>query len=87
MIKNHEEDYNKYFHLIPDMIESPDYIGQNPKEPNSVEIYKVISDHVLIAIKLDPSGYMFLSSMYSLDNGQYKVQKRLKSGRIVPYKI
>lgn len=74
-----------YGHLIPDMISNPDYVGQNPKEPNSIELVKVINPHLLLAIKLDPSGYLFLSTFYVLDNGDVKVSKRLKSGRLVPY--
>jgi hypothetical protein len=75
-----------YGHLIPDMIANPDYVGQNPSEPNSVELVKVVSQHVQLAIKLDPSGYLFVSSFYNLDNGEFKVNKRLLSGRLVPYR-
>ncbi|MGP3788619.1 MULTISPECIES: PBECR3 domain-containing polyvalent protein [Paenibacillus] len=83
--RNHPGIIEQYGHLIPSMIAHPDYVGQNPKEENSVELVKVIGPHLLLAIKLDPSGYIFLSTFFELDNGAYKVQKRLKSGRLVPY--
>lgn len=76
----HLDDFNKYFKFIPDIISNPDYVGKNPKEKDSIELIKYISDDVLVAIKLDPSGYLYLSSMYSLSSS--KVPKRLKSGRL-----
>lgn len=83
--REHEETFLTYYDRIPDIISNPDYVGQNPKEPNSIELYKQLDDHLLVAIKLDPSGYFFLSTFYDLNNGAYKIQKRLKSGRIVPF--
>ena len=32
-----------YGHLIPDVIASPDYVGQNPKEAGSIELVKSIN--------------------------------------------
>ncbi|MEK4277570.1 PBECR3 domain-containing polyvalent protein [Paenibacillus sp. FSL R7-0026] len=83
--RNHPGIIEQYGHLIPSMIANPDYVGQNPKEGNSVELVKVIGPHLLLAIKLDPSGYIFLSTFFELDNGVHKVQKRLKSGRLAPF--
>lgn len=84
--KRHPKDLEKYFERIPEIISNPDYVGQNPTEPNSVELIKQFDNHVLVAIKLDPSGYIYLSSMYSLNNGKHKVKSRLQSGRLIPYK-
>ena len=75
-----------YGHLIPGMISNPDYIGCNPKIPDSVELIKVVSEHILLSIQLDPSSYVFVSSFYRLDNGIAKVHRRLASGRIVLYR-
>ncbi|PAD72875.1 hypothetical protein [Paenibacillus campinasensis] len=86
ILKKHPGILEKHGHLIPNMISNPDYIGQNPKVPDSIELIKVINPHLLLAIKLDPTGYLFLSSFYELDNGEVKVSKRLGSGRLVPYK-
>lgn len=83
--REHAGIFEAYYHLIPDMIANPDYVGQNSKEPNSVELYKCMTPDLLLAIKLDPSGYLYLSSFYDLKNGAYKIQKRLSSGRIKPY--
>lgn len=83
----HEDILTDYGYLIPDMISNPDYVGQNPKEPNSVELIKVITQTLLLAIKLDPSGYLYVSSFYDLNNAQVKLQKRLDSGRLVKYVV
>lgn len=84
--KYHPGIWEQYGQDIPDIIAHPDYIGVNPKVDNSVELYKYVNDNLLLAIKLDPTGYLYVSSFYDLDNAQHKIQKRLKSKRIVAYK-
>ena len=79
--KNHPQEFLKYFSQIPNIIESPDYVGIHPGEPNSIEFVKVLDNNMLIAIKLSPKGYLYLSSMYMVS--QTKVSKRLKSGRLI----
>lgn len=83
--RGHWQDFMQYYQDIPDIIANPDYAGQNPKEPNTVELYKVMTDHVLLAIKMDPNTGLFLGSFYTLDNGPDKIQKRLRNGRIHPF--
>lgn len=83
--RRHPGIIEKYYMDIPHMITTPDYIGNNPKEPFSIELYKYITDTLLLAIKLDPSGYLFISSLYDLNNSSVKIQKRLRSGRIVAF--
>ncbi|QVK19584.1 hypothetical protein KHQ81_06960 [Mycoplasmatota bacterium] len=75
---------NNYYNFIPFIISSPDYIGINPSEPNSIEIIKHYENDVLIAIKWGKNRNLKISSMYSLAVG--KVSKRLKSGRIISIK-
>lgn len=83
--KGHWQDFMKYHQDIPDMISNPDFAGQNPKEPGTVELYKVMSDHVLLAIKMSPDTGLFLGSFYTLDNGAKKIQGRLRTQRIHPF--
>ncbi|MGE7920652.1 hypothetical protein ACQKM9_17205 [Viridibacillus sp. NPDC093762] len=83
--RGHWSDFMTYYQDIPDMIANPDYAGQNPKEPNSVEIYKVVNDHVILPIKLNKESGLFLSSFFILNNGTDKIQKRLRIGRIHPF--
>jgi hypothetical protein len=79
--KNHPNEFSMYFKKIPDIVNFPDYVGVHPGEPNSIEFVKVLDDNILIAIKLSPKGYLYLSSMYMIS--QTKVSKRLKSGRLI----
>lgn len=64
-----------------DIISNPDYAGIHPSEPDSIELVKILNENVLVAIKLDPKGYLYLSSMYALTPS--KVPKRIKNGRLV----
>lgn len=82
--RGHWNDFMAYYQDIPSIITNPDYAGQNPKEPDTIEIYKALSDSVILPIKLNTESGLFLSSFYILDNGIDKIQKRLRSGRIHP---
>ena len=77
----------QYGHFISEIISNPDYVGKNPSEPGSIELIKYVSPYLLLAVKLDPSGYVFISSFYELNNGPVKVQKRLANGRLKPFSI
>lgn len=83
--RGHWNDFLQYYQDIPHIIANPDYAGQNPKEPGTIELYKIMSDHVLLAIKMNPTTGLFLGSFYTLDNGANKIQKRLRVGRIFPF--
>lgn len=83
--QGHWNDFVTYHEDIPGMIALPDYAGQNPKEPGTVEIYKILNDHVILPIKLNAESGLFMSSFYILDNGADKIQKRLRSKRIKPF--
>ena len=83
--RGHWPDFLKYHQDIPNIISTPDYAGQNPKEPGTIELYKTMSDHVLLAIKMNPTTGLFIGSFYTLDNGASKIQKRLRVGRIFPF--
>lgn len=74
----------QYLSNIQDILNNPDYIGMNPKQPDSIELIKVYADNILIAIKLDNSnGYYYIASLY--DVTQSKINSGLNSGRIKKY--
>lgn len=83
--RGHWKDFIIYHNFIPEMIANPDYAGQNPKEPNTIELYKVINDYIILPIKLNTETGLFLSSFYVLNKGQEKIKKRLRTRRIFPY--
>ncbi len=81
--KRHPSEIGNLAH-IPTVISSPDYIGQNPNEPDSIELVKTISDNVMVCVKLDKSdNHMYVASVFNITNG--KLQNRLKSGRLKQY--
>lgn len=70
--------------LVPEIIASPDYIGKNPKQPNSVELVKVFDANVMVCVKLDSSnGYFYVASVFEISNA--KLNNRLNSGRLKNY--
>ena len=70
-----------YIDKIPEIIESPDYIGKNPHEPNSVELVKIYEDNIQIGIKMDlDKNYLYVATLYDIK--QSKIERRLNSGRL-----
>ena len=91
-LKSHIEKHNhknvlKYFDKIQEILESPDYIGINPrKKQTSLECIKILDDNVLVAVKLDTKrNYFYTPSMYDITDS--KLKTLLESGRIKKYKI
>lgn len=82
--RGHWKDFMDHCDDLPDMIANPDYAGQNPKNPQTIELYKIVNDEVLMAFKLSPDIGIFLSSFYKLKKGDDKIKKRLRIGRIHP---
>jgi len=84
-IKKRHPGYETYIARIPEIITSPDYIGHNPNESDSIELIKVFSENIQIAIKLDrKKGYLYVASLY--DVKQSKIDRRLASGRLIKCK-
>jgi len=66
---------------IREILASPDYIGVNPNEPDSVEYVKVYEKNILVGVKLETTeGYFYVASVYSLQES--KLARRLHSGRL-----
>lgn len=88
MLKSKHAKCLKYIDYIPDIIESPDYIGINPNEngTESIELIKRYRDNVMIGIKLDKDNdYLYVSTMHDIQES--KIQRRLHSGRIKEFKV
>lgn len=88
MIKSRHFSALRYIDCIPDIIESPDYIGINPNETDvtSIELIKRYDENVLVGIKLDEeNGYLYVSTMYEIQEG--KINRRLHSGRIREFPV
>ena len=81
LLKRKHYDCLKHLPDIPEIIANPDYIGVNPKEPNSVEFIKVYDKNISVGVKVDASGdYLYVATMYSVQAS--KIGRRLHSGRL-----
>lgn len=80
-IQRRHPDFVGYMDKLPEILLNPDYIGKNPKEPDSIELVKVFSDNILVAIKLDvKNNYLYVASLYNISDG--KLHNRIHSGRL-----
>lgn len=69
---------------IPQIIACPDYVGVNPKEPNSIELVKVLDQNLKVCVKLDQKGgHLFVASLYNITEA--KLLKHIQSGRLKQY--
>ena len=70
-----------YLDKISDIIETPDYVGINPGEPNSIEMVKCFNDNIQIGIKLDAANnYLYVATLFDVTDS--KIEKRIESGRL-----
>ena len=80
-IKKRHPNCLSYIPKINNIISNPDYIGCNPKEPDSIELVKVFDKNIQLAIKLDiKENYLYVASLYDVPQG--KINRRLQSGRL-----
>ena len=81
MEKKHSHDYYYYYHLLPNIIENPDYVGIEPKN-NSIEYIKEVSIDpnviIKIAIRVSSNGKYFVRTMYNISD--HKIQSALNKG-------
>lgn len=80
-IKKHHPKEVANISLIPEIISNPDYVGTHPREPDSIELVKVLSKNVMVCIKLDSrNGYLYVASVFEISNS--KLANRVSSGRL-----
>lgn len=80
ILKRHPDEVSN-LDYVPEIIASPDYIGKHPREPDSLELIKVLEGNVMVCIKLDRGEhYLFVASVYEITES--KLQNRLMSGRL-----
>ncbi len=81
MEKKHPHDYFHYYHLLPNIISNPDYVGIERKN-NSIEYIKEVSITpnviIKIAIRVSSNGKYFVRTMYNISD--HKIQSALNKG-------
>ena len=76
--------YLGYITKIPEIIEKPDYIGTNPKYPNSIEFIKKINEYILVAVRSNNNGILNVVTMFKVTDS--KVSNMVKHNRTVDMK-
>lgn len=69
MKSRHAADYAKYGQYIPDILSSPDYVGENPSDGSIeyVKEFRVDNDFVKVAVRLSGGGALYARSLYVLN--------------------
>lgn len=71
----------KHLDDISEIISDPDYIGKNPKQPNSIEFVKCYKRNMLLGVKVDLSkGYMYVATMHEITAAI--IERYVNSGRL-----
>lgn len=68
-IKNrHPYEFEKYYRDISMIINSPDYVGINPKDSSIlfVKLYNVNGEYIRAAVKITSGGKCFAKTLHSL---------------------
>ena len=85
MIQSHPSDYEAYSQSIPDIIETPDYIGVNPKD-KSIEYVKVFiiqNESVKVAVRVSHGGLYYARTIYARDIT--KMERFISKGYLIKY--
>ena len=81
MLSKHESDFIKYGDRITEILESPDYVGINPKD-QSIEYVKEISEFVKVAVRVSATGVFYARSLYTLS--KIHVNNYISKGALKP---
>lgn len=62
-------DFDDYVEKIPEIINSPDYIGIRSKD-NSLQFIKKYNDNILVAVRINTSGNLSFRTFYPVTDSQ-----------------
>ncbi len=75
----HPYEYEQYYQDIGLIINSPDYVGLNPKDDSIlfVKLYKVNGEFIRVAVKITSVGKCFAKTLHSLStcNAERYIEK------------
>lgn len=79
-IKNrHPYEYEKYLPDIGTIINTPDYVGQNPKDSSIlfVKLYKVHGEYIRVAVRITSAGRCYAKTLHLLStcNAERYIEK------------
>ena len=82
--RSHPAEYNDYLTEIPNILDSPDYVGINTKD-DSIEFvkeYKQGNDFLKVAVRVTVSGKYYARSIYILNPN--RVSNYIAKGTLKP---
>ena len=71
----------KYFDFIPEIIQSPDYVGLGQEQ---IELVKCFKDNIFLCVKFDTTNRKYYISTI-FDIKQSKIDSYCKSGRLTRF--
>lgn len=75
----HPYEYDVYYKDIGAIINSPDYVGLNPKDGSIlfVKLYRIDEDYIRVAVKITAGGKCFAKTLHSLStcNAERYIEK------------
>lgn len=82
ILSKHPADYAKYGGKISDIIASPDYVRENPKDGSIeyVKEYAIDGEFVKVAVRVSGKGTLFVRSLYILN--KKRVQNFITKGTL-----
>ncbi len=82
MMSRHPADYAKYGQFIPQILASPDYVGQNPADGSIeyVKDFQINGEYVKVAVRLSGGGALYARSLYVLN--PKRVQNFIRKGTL-----
>lgn len=85
MEKSHPDDYKKYRDKIKEILDTPTYIGVNPKDGSIeyVKEYLIDNEFVKVAVRVSTNGIYFARTLYVLNNG--RVDRFIRKGTLKKY--
>ncbi len=85
MREEHPIDFEKYFHMLEEILANPTYIAKHPKK-DSIEYIKEIEkdgDKVLVAVRASGKGILFARTLFVMESS--KVEAYKKKSALIPY--
>ena len=81
MKNSHHYEYEVYYHRIPKIISSPDYIGINHTD-DSIEFIKKYGKHLKLAVRIANDGEYYARTLYTISTK--RVENFVRSNTLIP---
>lgn len=78
MKNKHYSDYETYYQYLSEIVNSPDYVGKNPRD-ESLELIKEFfceesNSYVKVAVRVSKNQTLFIRTLYSLNSSKFEYQ-------------